>query len=93
MSDFALPMAAPASRPFPGTGVCCLRRYPVCAGKREEQVAASPAAASKVRALPWLCHVPVFAPGGWEAHRTLPLVVGDGQQGDAPAGWVEQERA
>jgi hypothetical protein len=92
MSDFALPVAAPASRLFPGTGACCLRRYPVCAGEGEEQVAASPAAASKVRAMLWFCHVPGFVPGGWEAHRSLPLVIAEGQQGDAPAEWAEQER-
>jgi hypothetical protein len=88
MSDFALPMAAPASRLFPGTGVCCLRCYPVCADEGEEQVAA----ASKVRTLLWLFHVPGFVPGGWEARRSLPLAMAEGQQGDQPAGWADQER-
>ena len=88
MSDCTFSMAAPASHLFPGTGVYCLRRYPVCAGEGEEQVAA----ASKARTLLWLFHVPGFVPGGWEAHRSLPVAIAEGQQGDKPARWADQER-
>ena len=88
MSDFALPVAAPASRLFPGMGVCCLRRYPVCADKREEQVAA----AFKARMLLWPCHAPAFLPHGRGAQLLPLLAATEGQQGDAPAEWAEQER-
>jgi hypothetical protein len=88
MSDFALPVTAPTSRLFPGTGVCCLRCYPVCAGKREEQVAA----VSKVRMLPWPCHAPAFLPHGRGAQLLPLLAASEGQQGVAPAKWAGQER-
>ena len=88
MSDFALPVAAPARRLFPETGACCLRCNPVCAGKREEQVAA----ASKVRMLLWLCHAPAFLPHGRGAQLLPLLAATEGQQGDAPAEWADQER-
>ena len=88
MSDSTVPMTLPASRLFPGTGVCFLRYYPVCAGEWEEQVAA----ASKVRMLLWPCHAPAFLPHGRGAQLLLLLAATEGQQGDAPAEWAEQER-
>jgi hypothetical protein len=88
MSDCTLPMAVPASRLFPGTGVYCLRRYPVYADEGEDQVAA----ASKVRMLLWPCHAPAFLPHGRGAQLLLLLAATEGQQGDAPAEWAEQER-
>lgn len=88
MSKSTLPLAIPASRLFPGTGVCSLRCYPVCAGEGEEQSAAE----SLVRTLPRLCQVPASVLIGREAHRSLLLIIAEGQQGDAPAGWADQER-